>query len=367
VCCRPLIWGTYGAIDGGVEMLKKLQFCAQIVGFATLILLSAVGALALTGNGFPAWAQAGPLTTLSGVPNVISYQGILRSTDGTPVDGPRDITLRLYTTPSGGEAIHKETWANEMVRAGLFTVLLGDQSGNPIPASAFRKPLYVSVQVGKGQEMAPRQRIAPVPYAVQLTDGIYVDRDGNGVNVIVGDGASPAHMVIPQGGLCVSAQGDCSPQTGTVKADRVEAEELKAQALSAEHIHLLGSPEEDGIAVKLDVAGNVRVTGGVDATGVVNAAGFTYSGAKPFKFVNYTSLGDSVNYDTGVSTADWHAAIVGFKAADGDIQESGWGDIIQVYMYELQGTWWIRADFRSHNTHEKWDVNVMYVSKQLVQ
>ena len=260
-------------------MLKKLQFCAQIVGFATLILLSAAGALALTGNGFPAWAQAGPLTTLSGVPNVISYQGMLRSTDGTPVDGPHDITLRLYTTPSGGEAIHTETLANEMVRAGLFTVLLGDQSGNPILASAFRKPLYVSVQVGKGQEMAPRQRIAPVPYAVQLTDGIYVDRDGNGVNVIVGDGASQAHMGIPQGGLCVAAQGGCLPQTGMVTADRVdtqslmttradagdlvakrvEAEELKAQtlvanrvdtieleaqALSAEHIRLLGSPEE---------------------------------------------------------------------------------------------------------------------------
>jgi hypothetical protein len=245
-------------------MFKKLQLCAQIVGFATLILLSAVGALALTGNGFPAWAQTRSLTTLSGVPNVISYQGMLRSTDGTPVDGPHNITLRLYTTPSGGEAIHKETLANEMVRAGLFTVLLGDQSGNPIPASAFRKPLYVSVQVGKGQEMAPRQRIAPVPYAVQLTDGIYVDRAGNTVNVIVGDGASRAHMVIPQGGLCVAAKGGCLPQTGMVTADRVDTEtlmathadagdlkanrvdtiELEAQALSAEHIRLLGSPEE---------------------------------------------------------------------------------------------------------------------------
>jgi hypothetical protein len=52
-------------------------------------------------------------------------------------------------------------------------VLLGD--ANPLDAGIFQGPLYIGVQVGSGQEMAPRQRIAPVAYAVQLTDGVYVD------------------------------------------------------------------------------------------------------------------------------------------------------------------------------------------------
>ena len=282
---------------------QRFQQCIQILGLVALIALCAVGLLALAG-GLPAWAQAGPLANLSGVPNTLSYQGVLRKTDGSPVDDTFAMTFRLYAAASGGTALHTETISDVVVREGLFTVLLGDQAGQAIPASAFKAPLYVSVQVGGDAEMAPRQRIAPVPYAVQLTDGLYVDGAGN-----------------------------------------------------------VGVGKQDAIAAKLDVAG------GIKATGVVNAAGFTYSGDKPIKFVTYAppTIGDDVNYNTGVPTADWHAAIVGFRALDGDIQEDDAGNIIQVYMYGSGGTWWLRADFRSHINPEEWTVNVMYVSKQLVQ
>jgi hypothetical protein len=80
-----------------------------------------------------------------------------------------------------------------MVYDGLFTVLLGDADGNPIEAAAFRNKLYASIQVGNNAEMEPRQRIAPVPYAVQLTDGIYVDGDGN-VGVGTTDPATKLHI-----------------------------------------------------------------------------------------------------------------------------------------------------------------------------
>jgi hypothetical protein len=280
---------------------QRFQQCMYVAGLVALMSLSLVGALALAG-GLPAWAQAGPLATLSGVSNTVSYQGVLRNTDGSLVEGTYAMTFRLYDAASGGAKLHEETIPGVVVREGLFTVLLGDQAGQAIPAVAFKAPLYVSVQVGSGAEMAPRQRIAPVPYAVQLTDGLYVDDAGN-----------------------------------------------------------VGVGKKDGIGAKLDVAGNAKVSG------VVTADGFSYSGAKPFKFVTYSNLGDNIDFDTGFAFSDWHAAVVGFQAMHGDIQEAAIGDIIQVYMHEVDGTWRIRAEFITHVVNENWTVHVMYVNRRLVQ
>jgi hypothetical protein len=94
------------------------------------------------------------------------------------MNGTYDMTFRLYDSPTGGPPVHTETLTGVLVRDGLFTVLLGDAADNPINAAAFQKPLDVGIQVENGAEMVPRQRIAPVPYAVQLTDGVYVDESG---------------------------------------------------------------------------------------------------------------------------------------------------------------------------------------------
>jgi hypothetical protein len=113
------------------------------------------------------------------VPNVINYQGMLRQPDGTPINGTYSMTFRLYDEPTLGTLFHTETLTEVVVHDGLFTVLLGDADGNPIAAVAFQNRLYASIQVEGDAEMEPRQRIAPVPYAVQLTDGVYVGEAGN--------------------------------------------------------------------------------------------------------------------------------------------------------------------------------------------
>jgi hypothetical protein len=66
-----------------------------------------------------------------------------------------------------------------------------------------------------------------------------------------------------------------------------------------------------------------------------------------------------------VSSNDYSAAIVGFRALNGDIQEGGAGNIIQVYMYVNNNSWFIRADFRSQAPNENWYVDVMFVSQNL--
>jgi hypothetical protein len=123
---------------------------------------------------------------------------MLRQPDGTPINGPYTMTFRLYDDPVVAGALYSETLKNVMVRDGLFTVLLGDVT--PINTALFKQPLYVGIQVENDAEMAPRQRLAPVPYAVQLTDGVYVDAAGN-----VGIGKTdPAAQLDVGGDLAVS-------------------------------------------------------------------------------------------------------------------------------------------------------------------
>jgi len=159
---------------------KKIQLVAQIVGFVTIGLLCISGVLTIASGGNPAWAalgQASPSMSAR-VPGVINYQGMLRRPDGSVINGTYDMTFRLYDSPDGTNVVHTEQLSNVVVRDGLFTVLLGDSDGNPIQAAAFQGPQYIGIQVGTDAEMQPRQRIAPVPYAVQLTDGVYVDESG---------------------------------------------------------------------------------------------------------------------------------------------------------------------------------------------
>lgn len=160
---------------------QKFRIFLHLAGGLAIGLLVVSSLATVFGGGSPAWAAIGQAIphwqTSPRVPNVLTYQGMLRQPDGTPLDGTYEMTFRLYDDPIAGSIRHSEVINNVVVREGLFTVLLGDTT--PIDPTAFEGPLYIGVQVGTEPEMAPRQRIAPVAYAVQLTDGVYVDENGN--------------------------------------------------------------------------------------------------------------------------------------------------------------------------------------------
>jgi hypothetical protein len=189
---------------------KKIQLVAQIVGLVTILVLCIMGVLALASGNNPASAALGP-ATLSGVPNVINYQGILRQPDGSVVNGSYTMTFRLYHDVTGGTPFHTDTLEDVVVRDGLFTVLLGDgDDTNPIGAEHFGQPVYVGIRVENDAEMEPRQRIAPVPYAVQLTDGVYVDDSGDvGIGTI-----TPEKKLDVAGDARVSGNADLSGRVG---------------------------------------------------------------------------------------------------------------------------------------------------------
>jgi hypothetical protein len=128
----------------------------------------------LSGNAFGMakanrLSQAVEAAAVAAIPNTFSYQGALRLADGTLANGNFKIRLRLYSVPTGGSALHDETFTNVVVRSGVFSVVVGD-GGTPIGATVFdNAQLFLGIAVNDDSELLPRQRLHPVPWAMQAT------------------------------------------------------------------------------------------------------------------------------------------------------------------------------------------------------
>ncbi|MEZ4617693.1 MAG: hypothetical protein R2867_19565 [Caldilineaceae bacterium] len=105
-------------------------------------------------------------TDVANIPNAFSYQGTLRRANGDLANGTFNITLKIYTVVTGGTALHSETFANVVVRNGNFGVVVGDATA--LPAGLFDNAnLYIGLTIAPDAEMLPRQRLFPVPWAMQ--------------------------------------------------------------------------------------------------------------------------------------------------------------------------------------------------------
>lgn len=115
-------------------------------------------------------ADAQTLISTSDVPRTLSYQGLLTSTDGTPVhDGEYRITLALYADPAGTIKVWEDTYATP-ITDGLFNVYLG--SGNmrlPDPGT-MNRPLWVGTRIDDTDEMRPLTPLSASPYALNVPD-----------------------------------------------------------------------------------------------------------------------------------------------------------------------------------------------------
>jgi hypothetical protein len=134
---------------------------------------------------------------ITAIPRTFSYQGTLRGADGNLLNGSVKITLHIYNVVSGGAALYSEIFDPVVVRSGHFSVVVGDQAGNAIPANLFNNErLYLGIAVGDDAEMTPRQRLHPVPWAMQASTA----QSAVTANSLVQGGGVPGIVTFGAGG-----------------------------------------------------------------------------------------------------------------------------------------------------------------------
>ena len=112
-----------------------------------------------------------------------AYQGVIREEDGTvPANKNQSVAFRLYTQAEGGTPVWGRTMMVLLDSDGLFNTELSDVAGSEIDgvpgtglASILSRnagtTLYIGLTVGDTSgEIAPRQTLLPVPYAMIAAD-----------------------------------------------------------------------------------------------------------------------------------------------------------------------------------------------------
>ncbi|MEP7235891.1 MAG: hypothetical protein ABI778_11410 [Ignavibacteriota bacterium] len=112
-------------------------------------------------------------TVLAQVPRSISYQGFLLKSN-QPVNGQVNIDLKIYN--AGGELLYSESVEQVNVKNGLFTILLGGNSGRLPESLKFDEQYYLGIDVDHTGETVPRTPFVAAPYALnsQTVGGVSV-------------------------------------------------------------------------------------------------------------------------------------------------------------------------------------------------
>ena len=67
------------------------------------------------------------------IPNLMSYQGVLKDADDIPLAGPVNMSFRVYDAESDGNLFWMEEHTNITLNNGIYNILLGD--GNTLIGS----------------------------------------------------------------------------------------------------------------------------------------------------------------------------------------------------------------------------------------
>ncbi len=107
----------------------------------------------------------GLVVQASASPGLINFQGRLTDSGGTPVTTTATLTVRIFSTETGGTAEWAETHPSVAVQEGIYNVLLG--SVQSFPADLFLNDgRWFEVEVN-GEILTPRQRMTSVAYALE--------------------------------------------------------------------------------------------------------------------------------------------------------------------------------------------------------
>ncbi|MFC1725635.1 hypothetical protein ACFL4T_08405 [candidate division KSB1 bacterium] len=97
------------------------------------------------------------------VPDIISYQGILKDSDGMLVcTGTYSLTFKIYDSGSSGTELWTETQSVN-ISNGVCNVELGSVSTLDI---SFDRQYWLGITINSGTELTPRTKLMSVPYSL---------------------------------------------------------------------------------------------------------------------------------------------------------------------------------------------------------
>jgi hypothetical protein len=118
---------------------------------------------------------AAPALAWGAAPGGVTFQGVALSPEGSPLDGPQDIVVRIYDDPASveaGDLIYQETHLATPFSDGVFSVVIGAGSfpSSPFDASIFANPeLWLAVEIA-GELLSPRTKFQSAAFALQCSN-----------------------------------------------------------------------------------------------------------------------------------------------------------------------------------------------------
>ena len=234
----------------------------------------------------------------------LAFQGVLKDAKGALVpDGARAVTFSIYSVAAGGTPLWQEV-RKVITSDGVFSTLLG--VGTPFRENLFtgNAETYLAVTLGGEAEMAPRLRLATVPYAINaealggLGPAFYLKADA--LNTVVsktGDrmtGSLRIDTGFGRGGsLVASSEASGGDQFGGVAffsnrssgSDAAPAVSIANSNGGAKFPHGVLSVSNSGsgyiarfnkgfsVVASIDTAGNIETKGDVTVEGSIRVAG----------------------------------------------------------------------------------------------
>lgn len=360
------------------------------------------------------------VSMLWGMESTLNIQGVLRDNDGNAVaDGNYSLEFIIYDTETGGSPLWSENQSSVLVKNGIYSVQLGKEVS--LSDLTFTTPYYVSISVNGGEESSPRIPLSAAPAALAVSGSVNTFPSDGTVNIGSSDDQESIQLSVNGiiKGQASANSGDVlfvgndSKLTDVNQVNTLGVYGLQNEAnggieLGSSGPKLYGSNKKLGLNTtspdaSLHVGGSIAdaslTGGGAVVIGDVNGANISIdnneimarnngssselyinheggttdfggpvkiSGGSPIVFRSYY-CGEhwSIDHDTGVSSADWSAAIVGSDFGYSDWAEDGSGWIFKQMMVPVNGTWHIRARVRTHQNAPDWEFHVMFVSRKM--
>ncbi|MFA5167830.1 MAG: LamG domain-containing protein [Candidatus Omnitrophota bacterium] len=136
-----------------------------------------------------------PAMVFASVPQLMSYQGILKDAQGNYLTGTYDMTFRIYVAATGETALWTETQSGVSAASGKFNVELGSVTALDLP---FNAQYWLSVQVGSDPEMTPRVKLTSVGYAYNSEEVVnsFTESQHDGKSHMDIEGVKSAHTSV---------------------------------------------------------------------------------------------------------------------------------------------------------------------------